>query len=70
MEGIHNLFSHNLVDRVQPLDLLLELGDSVLLIDSRVLASIIFLAAPLVFTSSRCMVLGSSLVIGLVNPIL
>ena len=70
VEGIHYLFSHNLVDRVQALDLLLEPGDSVLLIDSRVLASVIFLAAHLVFSTSSLMILGIPPVVVLVEPIL
>ena len=70
MEGIHNLFGHNLVDRIQPLDLLLELGDSILLIISRVLASIFLLASYLVFTSSSFMVLGITPVVRLVGPVL
>ena len=70
VEGIHNLFSHNLVDKVQPLDLLLELGDSVLLIVSRVLASIFFLASLLVFSTFGLMILSISPIVVLVGPVL
>lgn len=70
MEGIHNLFSHNLVDEIQLLDLLLEPSDFVLLIVFGVLASIFFLAAHLVFTASGLMILDIPPVVGLVGPVL
>ena len=70
MEGVHNLFGHNLVDGIQPLDLLLEPDDSVLLMVSRVLASIFLLSSHPVFTTSGFMVLGITPVVGLVGPVL
>ena len=52
VKGVHYLFGDYLVDRIQPLDLLLKLGDSILLIVSGVLSSIIFLALSLAFILS------------------
>ena len=70
VEGIHYLFSHNLVNEIQPLNLLLEPGDSVFLIVSGVLASVIFLAAFLDFAISGLMILGVPPVVVLVGPVL
>ena len=52
------------------MDLLLKPGDFVLLMVSGILASFFLLASHLVFTSSGFMVLGITLVVGLVGPVL
>ncbi len=64
-----SLFGDNLVDRIKPLDLLLKLGESVILMVTRDLASIFLLAPHLVFSSSSFLVLNRILVVGLVAPI-
>ena len=70
VKGVHYLFGDYLVDRIHPLDLLLKLGESVILMVSGVLTSIFLLATHLVISSSGFLVLVSTLVFGLVVPIL
>ena len=65
MEDVHNLLGDSLVDRFQPLDLLLKLGESVILMVSRVLTFFFLLATHLDIASSSFTVLVSTLVVGL-----
>ncbi len=70
VKGVYYLFGDYLVDRIQPLDLLLKLGESVILMVSRDLASVFLLATHLVLASFGFLVLVTILVVGLVAPIL